>query len=501
MQSPPPLAAAWRSGTTLPADAVIAIDGPAGSGKSTTAKSIAQHYGLLYIDSGAMYRALTLAALREGVDAGDGERLGSLLAVAQLELRSDRRETTVLWQGRDVSTAIRSPEVDSSVSRISSHPAVRRGMVARQRALARQGGVVMEGRDIGSVVFPLATSKIFLDASLDARVERRFRQFRQRGEEVDSARVRADLAARDQQDSQRSDSPLTISPDAVVLDTSDWNLATQVKQAQAACLVNPYLDAQLDTDWDTAWRDCLPKYRFAYRFFRLLAHFFGLRQVGLRGQAVPTGVILACNHVHWYDPPLVGSAFGRCPMHTLAKEELFVGPLRLFFRWIDTIPIRRKGYDPDAFREAREALAAGHNVFIFPEGTRRPVGHPGPIKQGLGILAQESVAPLMPFFIRGTWGLQPGGSQNSPLELRCGPVVRLHALPILKQRYDRREISQRIADLCLACFKELQAQSYAETPETDFERELAERMESKLAEKTRQVFGQKPAQGDSPPAN
>ena len=137
----------------LPADAVIAVDGPAGSGKSSTARALAERFGLLYIDTGAMYRALTHAALAAGVDPADEAALAALLGPVDLALRPSGGETTVLWDGCDVSRVIRTPEVEAAVSQVSSHPEVRRLMVERQQALGRRGGVVMEGRDIGKEGF------------------------------------------------------------------------------------------------------------------------------------------------------------------------------------------------------------------------------------------------------------------------------------------------------------------------------------------------------------
>ncbi|RKZ16137.1 (d)CMP kinase, partial [bacterium] len=211
----------------LPRDAVIAVDGPAGSGKSTTARALAERFDLLYIDTGAMYRALTLAALRDGIDLDDGTALAELLDGARLELKPSAAGVAVSWNGRDVSGDIRSAAVDAAVSRVAARNEVRRDMVRRQQVLGRRGGVVMEGRDIGSVVFPLATAKIFLRASLEARVDRRYRQIRQRGEEASRSGLMVDLAERDRLDSERATSPLIISPDAMVIDSSDMSLEQQ----------------------------------------------------------------------------------------------------------------------------------------------------------------------------------------------------------------------------------------------------------------------------------
>lgn len=475
----------------MPRDGVIAIDGPAGSGKSSTARALAERFGLLYIDTGAMYRALTLAGAAAGIDPRDEPVLASLLAAADLELRPGRGEVTVLWNGRDVSQAIRSPEVDAAVSAVSAHPEVRRDMVRRQQALGRRGGVVMEGRDIGSVVFPLATAKIHLEASLESRVDRRLRQFRQRGREVDRAELTRDLAARDRLDSERETSPLVVSPDAIVVDSSSLSLEQQNEACARACLVNPALDRELDTDPEAARRELPNRYRLAYAVFKALGRFYGLRRVGNAGRPVPRGLVLACNHISLWDPPLMGGTLLRYPVHSLAKEELFrpAWPLGAVLRWIDGIPIRRQGYDHAAFSEALSALKAGHNLLIFPEGTRRPVGSPGPVKNGLGILIQATRAPMLPIFIRGSYGRLPGGSQLSPLEVSHGPVIRWHALDHLLESLDPKTVSRRIGQVCEAAWREMQERSYARTPRTAFEIALGQAQQEKFAARHRKLFG------------
>ena len=475
----------------LPRDAVVAIDGPAGSGKSTTARALAERFGLLYIDTGAMYRALTLAAFTGGVDTADGEGLARLLVDADLELRPGRGEVVVSWNGRDVSDAIRTPEVDAAVSAVSAHAAVRRDMVRRQQAFGRRGGVVMEGRDIGSVVFPLATAKIFLRASLEARVARRVRQFRLRGREIDPGAVHRDLVARDRLDSERDASPLVISPDAIIVDSSDLGLESQNEACARACGLNPALDHELDDDLDRARADLPWQYRLAYATFGALARFYGLRQVGNLGRALPRGTIVAANHTSYWDPPLLGSTFHRHPVHTLAKEELFRPSWLMgrFFNFLDAIPIRRKGYDEAAFTTAKAALAGGANLLIFPEGTRRPVGEPGPVKNGLGIVVQATRAPIIPVFIRGSHGRSPGGSTRSPLEIRWGPVVRFHALEELLTTLDGKEVNRRIARVCEAAWRELQERSYADHPPTPYEQELGSRQHIRFARRHERLFG------------
>lgn len=473
----------------LPAKAVIAIDGPAGSGKSTTAKALAKRFNLIYIDTGAMYRALTLAALREGVDCSCESSLVDLANRATLELQAARGEIGVFWNGQDVSQDIRTPEIDAMVSLVASHRGVRRHMVRYQQALGRRGGVVMEGRDIGTVVFPLATAKIFLHATLAARVERRFKQNVQRGHEVSREELAKDLAQRDKLDSERATSPLAISPDALVIDSSGMTLQQQNDACALACLVNPALDRELDTDLESGLLEIPFAYRLAYSIFGALARFYGLQEVGCQGKAVPRGCIIACNHVSLWDPPLVGSTFHRYKVNTLAKAELFsIWPLGSIFRWIDSIPIKRKGFDSTAFNAASESLRAGNNLLIFPEGTRRAIGHPGPVRNGLGILVQATQAPMVPVFIRGSYGRQPLGSTLSPLEVSYGPVMRWHGLPALLATLDKKEVSRRIAGLCQGAYEELQARSFERHPQTDFEKELGEVQLKKFAERQKKVF-------------
>jgi cytidylate kinase len=490
-----PEASLREQNASLPPDTVVAIDGPAGSGKSTTARELARRLDLTYVDTGAMYRALTWAGLAAGLASKDGPALARLLRESRLELRPGGKEASVFWDGRDVSRVIRTPEIDAAVSAVSAHAAVRHVMVERQRDLGRRVGVVMEGRDIGTAVFPLASAKIYLDASLEARVERRLRQYRQRGTAMAAAELQEELADRDRRDSEREESPLSIAPDAVVLDSSNWTLEHQVDQALQA------VRSVVAEHCPAGHRPVAPptpltaKYRLAYSCMEALARFYGLRVVGrehLDWQRGPT--IIACNHVSWWDPPLLGGALWRSPVRTLAKAELFrYRPLAAFFGWLDAIPIRRAGYDHGAFAAALEALNSGQTVLIFPEGTRRPLGRPGPVRSGLGNLMQHSGAPAVPAFMRGTRLLQPGSSPLSPLEVRFAPAVRLRALPTLLARHNSRTVSGLVASLFEAIYVELQARSWLETPPSAWEREEGARQRRAYRDKEHRVFGRKRA--------
>jgi len=156
---------------------------------------------------------------------------------------------------------------------------------------------------------------------------------------------------------------------------------------------------------------------------------------------------------------------------------------------LDAIPIRRRGYDHVAFGRAAAALAGGANVLIFPEGTRQAVGHPGAVRAGLGILVQETRAPVAPIFLRGSYGRRPGGSHDSPLEVWYGPLLRWHALDDLLATHDRRVVSDRVGALCRAAWGELQARSYAGHPQTRFEKDLGARQLRRFATRQARIFG------------
>jgi cytidylate kinase len=196
---------------------VIAIDGPAGAGKSTIARRLATRLGFTYIDSGAMYRAVGLWALRQKLDPSDMHRMEQLARAATISLEGDGAR--VLLNGEDVTEAIRGPEVSSAASLVATIPGVRRALVEKQRAIGAQNNVVMEGRDIGSVVFPNADLKIFLDADTQERARRRAAEV-----DGDTGVISRQLRERDQRDRTRPEAPLTQAPDAVYVDSTGLSI-------------------------------------------------------------------------------------------------------------------------------------------------------------------------------------------------------------------------------------------------------------------------------------
>lgn len=199
----------------------VAIDGPSGAGKSSLAKRLAADLGYVYVDTGAMYRSIGLYAVRQGADLQDAGAVAALLPQIQLDIRLEDGTQHVYLNGEDVSEAIRAEEIGMAASAVSAHPAVRAFLLDTQRGLAANQNVLMDGRDIGTVVLPHATVKIFLTASAEARAQRRCKELQDKGQPADFATVLADIRQRDDQDTNRAVAPLRQAEDAIRVDTSD----------------------------------------------------------------------------------------------------------------------------------------------------------------------------------------------------------------------------------------------------------------------------------------
>ncbi len=208
---------------------IIAIDGPAGSGKSTTAREVARKLGYIYIDTGAMYRAAALAFKRMNLDFND-EDFTKLMNLISIEMKQGENGQRTFLNGEDVSDEIRTPEITKLVSPVSANKIVREKLVEMQRRLGAGGGIVMDGRDIGTVVFPEADLKIFMVASPEARARRRTLEMREKGIEADEEQIKRDLIARDKYDSSREISPLRKADDAVEIDTSELTIEQQTEK-------------------------------------------------------------------------------------------------------------------------------------------------------------------------------------------------------------------------------------------------------------------------------
>ena len=213
----------------------VAIDGPAGAGKSTIAKAVAKELNLIYVDTGAMYRAVALYMLREGVDLTDREKVAGKCALADVTIRYEDGVQVVLLNGENVNAFLRTEEVGEAASVISPIPQVRKNMVALQKSLAAKSDCIMDGRDIGTCVLPDAQLKIYLTASSQVRARRRYDELSAKGESCDLNKIKADIEDRDYRDMHREESPLRQADDAVVVDTSDKTVEEVIASVTELC--------------------------------------------------------------------------------------------------------------------------------------------------------------------------------------------------------------------------------------------------------------------------
>ena len=444
---------------------LITIDGPAASGKSTVARAVAEAMGLDYLDSGSLYRTATLAALRAGIAPAEGPALAAFLAALKLRYRYRKGVVRLYLDGEDVSEEIRGAAVTAAVSAFSALPSLRAHLVQVQRRFAEGRDCVAEGRDMGSVVFPEAALKLFLDAPPALRARRRAGDFREQGRAVDADQVEAELARRDRLDSERSHSPLVRPADAVVLDNSRLGVAELVAEimrlAEARRPAARVAPEELLFTGDT---QDLPAARmrlhYALAWYGLRAVFgllFGLRfrhaaRARLRGP-----LLVASNHIGGLDPLVAGCAVPR-QVNFVAKRELFRPALfGALVGAFGAVPIRRGTFDRACFDILRQRLEAGGVVLFFPEGTRKPVGQLGRAKFGLGLLAEESGAPVLPLFVKGT--TRPGAAllRRSRLEVWVGRP--LHIAPLAARGLSGRELLDAFGEGVMAEIAGLQREA------------------------------------------
>ncbi|MDH3217044.1 MAG: (d)CMP kinase [Candidatus Krumholzibacteria bacterium] len=408
---------------------VITIDGPSGSGKTTTAREVASRIGLRHVDTGAMYRAVTIKALRSSSDLHSDGAMGQVAESADIEfVEQTTGPQRVLLDKQDVTEAIRSSEATENVSLVSSHPAVRRAMVRQQRLLADQGGAVLEGRDIGSVVLPSADVKIYLDASLDVRAARRCKELQEQGITMDVETVRSKIAERDNKDASRAVSPLKIPVGARVIDTSALTIDDQVSEVER---IAKEISARIAGLVVPRGR----RNRFRYRRFTwnvarytlngLTRILWGLRVFKKDHIDYAENYIYASNHRSNLDPPLIGCTLDR-EMHFIAKRSLFKN--KLFGRLIahyNAMPMRRRLFDKTAMDQCVALLEQGRSLLIFPEGTRNPNPQLADARVGVGYLALKSGIAVVPIYLDGSNRLRGGASRRPRITIIRGKPIRL----------------------------------------------------------------------------
>lgn len=418
----------------MPTHHIIAIDGPAASGKSSVARALAQRLGFSYVNSGAMYRAVTWHVLQRGVNVHEPAAVASAVEQSRIVCDLIDNQSRILIDDHDPTLHLRDDDVNRAVSLVSSVPRVREILVAHMREYANKGNVVMEGRDIGSVVFPGTPFKFYIDASPELRVQRRLAEGQ-----------RDEIAARDRADSSRAASPLVIAPDAVVIDTSALTVDGVVDQIMRR-LVAKGLPVHSPTV--TARRQRMnPYYWLGYTISRVLAQIFFRFRIRHRERMIQSGpVILAMNHQSFFDPPLAGNASDRA-IFILTRKTLLN---HWFWGWLlpklNIIPVDQEGSDRSALKALIRILRAGEGTLVFPEGARTLDGNLLPAQPGLGLLIAKTLAPVVPMRI---FGAHEAWARDSK-KIRLHPITIVVGHPIFFTQTDiaegGKEVYQRLSE-------------------------------------------------------
>ena len=413
---------------------VITIDGPSASGKSSVARQVAAQLGWTHVNTGNMYRAATLAVLEAGVDPGNADAVIHALSNFSIDISLENGRSIVRLNGRDVEDKLHSEAINNAVSLVARVPEVRARLVAMQKKLGLENGVVMEGRDIGTVVFPDALCKFYIDASETVRLKRRGQQG-----QTDS------LKKRDHLDSTRKNAPLKAAADAIIIDSSDMTLAQVVARV-------------MEVLRDRSFPPPPPKpdrmglsYWLGWSFFKLCAYsLFNYRVIGRENLTVHGGAMIVCNHASFVDPPFVGIAFDEA-LHYLAKKSLFDTPIfgPVIRSW-NAIPVDQDCPNPSGMRAVIRDLLSGGKALVFPEGSRSFDGVMLPGQPGTGLIVVKARVPVIPVRIFGSnVALPRGTSLPRPSEITVVIGKPWHYEPE-KYTETRKALYQKISDELMA---------------------------------------------------
>ncbi|MBQ7186255.1 MAG: (d)CMP kinase [Ruminococcus sp.] len=394
----------------------VALDGPSGAGKSTIAKKVAAKFGFIYVDTGALYRSVAYYTVSQGTDPGDTDKVIAGLAGCRVGLEYREGTQCVIVNGEDVSDKIRTPEISMAASKTSAIPQVRSFLFDLQKDIAAKNDIIMDGRDIGTVVLPEAQVKVFLTASAEERANRRFKELREKGDPSTYEEVLADINQRDYNDTHRETAPLRKAEDAVEVDSTSMSPADVIEtiaalitertgaqpvKKKAARERKPLLDFS-GVEPVKRGKKLNPIRMFFYNLLRyiVLGGFkiaYNLKYEGKENVPKDGSNIFASNHRGYVDPVFISLAC-RVPNTFMAKEELFHG--KKFFVWIikkfGAFPVERGKGDMQAINTSFEKLNSGRNLVIFPEGTRSHDGKVGRGKTGVALIAAVAQCPVIP---------------------------------------------------------------------------------------------------------
>lgn len=402
----------------------IAIDGPAGAGKSTIAKAVAKDLGIIYLDTGAMYRATAYLAIQNGIDVKDEEKVSEMLKDLKMDVRYDENGVQHIFvNGIDATPHLREHFMSKAASDISALPCVRYKMVDLQRDFASKNDVVLDGREIGTFVLPNANCKFYLTASAEERAKRRLKDLQEKGETVDYDTLLKDIIQRDYNDSHREVAPLKQAEDADFVDTTQMsvedvvshvkevvhiktkkeNLAEQNAEKQPSTIIpSSEMDKKTLARIKTYYN---PEKSFAfYRFLRVILRpvqmlVWPTKVIGAENAKKIKGALFTCNHYSKMDSMIPYFVLFKKEAHALAKYELFTNPVAgWFLHKMGAIPVRRGEADIESVKQVLRVLKDGKQLLIFPEGTRNKEGtqHMAEFKTGTARFAIKSKVPIVP---------------------------------------------------------------------------------------------------------
>ena len=367
----------------------IAIDGPGGAGKSSLAKAVAKRLEIIYVDTGALYRTIGYYMLTRGIDPTDKENVVKALPDFTLQMSHVDGQQVILLNGTDIADSIRTPEVSMAASNVSAIKEVREYLLNTQRNIAKQHSVIMDGRDIGTVILPDAEVKIFLTASPEARAKRRYEELKAKGKEVSYEQVYAEMVERDHNDSTRDIAPCVPAEDAITLDNSALTAEETIDE-----VIRIIKKAEKKNQ------------NFYLKAHRLLAapirFFSGVKAYGIENIPKDGGFLLCPNHIAARDVVLVAASCKR-QIRFVAKKELFSVPIiGWLIKILGAVKLDRGGSDVAAIKKTIELIETGSLVSIFPQGHRYPKVNPAttPIKSGAGLIAYRTGCDVIPIFIK-----------------------------------------------------------------------------------------------------
>ncbi len=371
----------------------IAIDGPGGAGKSSLAKAIAKKLGIIYVDTGALYRTIGVYMLKNNIDPSSEDAVSPILSSLNIELKFEDGKQLIYLCGTPVGEEIRTPEASMAASAVSALPKVREFLLMTQRNIAENNSVIMDGRDIGTVILPHAEVKIFLTANPRARAKRRYEELSAKGIKTSYEKVFQEMVQRDKNDSTRAIAPCLPAKDAIMLDNSELS---EEETLNAVIAIIKNAEKKRRKRGHPFYVGCKYTVGLLYRLFTRI------NVIGKENLPREGGALIACNHIGINDIFLLGCVFPR-QIHFLAKKEWFDIPiLKSLFRSLGAIELDRGGKDVGALKNAIKTIEDGKLVAIFPQGHRQPGINPAetPVKSGAGLIAYRSGADVIPVCIR-----------------------------------------------------------------------------------------------------